>query len=535
MASRIRCASPPDRVPAARQRQVLETDVEQEPEACLHLLEHLPGDCRFPAAEGEAVEEGGALGDGQVADLGDGLLVDARGHGDRQDLRPQPGAGTRGTRHVAHIAVVAFLHLLRLGVLHPPLEEGHHALEIRVVGAHPAVPVLIPHVHLIGTALQHGLACLRRQVLPRGVHGKAQVFGQAGEQPGEVLRRPTHRPRRDRAVGEAQFRIRHHEFRVDLLADAEAGALGARAVGRVERERAGLEVVDVERVRVGAGEPFGEAPLPVVRVLVTVDELEHDDAVGEAQRRLHRVGEPLLRRPLDGQAVHHHLDVVLLLLLQLRRVGERIHRAVDADTRVALCVELVEEVDELALARAHHRREHLETGALLHREHLIHDLLRRLLRDPLATDRAVRGAGAREQQAQVVVDLGDGPDRRTRVAVGRLLVDGHGRRQALDEVDVGLVHLAEELARVRGQRLHVAALPLGEDRVEREARFPGPGQAGEDDEAVPRQIEIDPPQVVFARASDDQAVRHRLSLLVFSTVCFRPTAMLCEHSDRFLG
>ena len=43
-------------------------------------------------------------------------------------------------------------------------------------------------------------------------------------------------------------------------------------------------------------------------------------------------------------------------------------------------------------------------------------------------------------------------------------------RQALDEVDVGLVHLAEELAGVRRQRLDVAALALGEDRVERQAR-----------------------------------------------------------------
>ena len=41
-------------------------------------------------------------------------------------------------------------------------------------------------------------------------------------------------------------------------------------------------------------------------------------------------------------------------------------------------------------------------------------------------------------------------------------------RQALDEVDVGLVHLAEELPGVGGERLDVAALALGEDRVERE-------------------------------------------------------------------
>ena len=41
-------------------------------------------------------------------------------------------------------------------------------------------------------------------------------------------------------------------------------------------------------------------------------------------------------------------------------------------------------------------------------------------------------------------------------------------RQALDEVDVGLVHLAEELPGVGGERFDVAALALGEDGVEGE-------------------------------------------------------------------
>ena len=132
-------------------------------------------------------------------------------------------------------------------------------------------------------------------------------------------------------------------------------------------------------------------------------------------------------------------------------------------------------------------------------EHLVDDLLRRLPRDLLATHRAVRRARPGVQQTQVVVNLGDGADRRPRVAVGRLLVDRHRRRQTFDEVDVGLVHLAEELARVRRQRLDVTALALGEDRVERQLDLPEPGQPGEHDQAVAGQIEIDPSQIVLTR------------------------------------
>ena len=219
-------------------------------------------------------------------------------------------------------------------------------------------------------------------------------------------------------------------------------------------------------------------------VVLAVDELQHHDAVGQVQRSLHRIGQPLLGGRLDRQPVDDDLDVVLLLLLQRRRVGERIHHPVDPDPAVALRVQLVEQVDELALAGAHHRREHLKAQALVHCEHLVDDLLRGLPGDALTTHRAVRRPGARVEQAQIVIDLGDGADRRPRVAVGGLLVDRHRGRQAFDEVDVGFVHLAEELPGVRRKRLDVAPLALGEDRVERQGRLARTGQAGENDQRI---------------------------------------------------
>src|SRR5665213_2834689 len=122
-------------------------------------------------------------------------------------------------------------------------------------------------------------------------------------------------------------------------------------------------------------------------------------------------------------------------------------------------------------ATANQRREHLEPGALFELEDPIDDLLGGLPRDGPTADRAVRMPDARVQQPQVVVDLGDRADRRSRVAVCRLLVDRDRRRETLDEVDVGLVHLPKELPGIGRQRLDVASLTLGEDRVEGEARL----------------------------------------------------------------
>ena len=210
---------------------------------------------------------------------------------------------------------------------------------------------------------------------------------------------------------------------------------------------------------------------------VEVDEVEDHQPAGELERGLDRVGEPALGGLLDREPVDDDLDRVLLLLVELGRLVERVGLAVDPGPGEALGLELPEQLDVLALAAADHRRQHLEAAALLEGEDPVDDLLRRLPLDRRAAGRAVRAAGAGVEQPEVVVDLGDGADRRARVLRGRLLVDRDRGREALDEVDVGLVHLAEELAGVRRQRLDVAALALGEDRVEGQRGLAGAGQA----------------------------------------------------------
>ena len=200
--------------------------------------------------------------------------------------------------------------------------------------------------------------------------------------------------------------------------------------------------------------------------------------------------------------------VCLRLLVERGRVVERVGLAVDPGPREALGLELPEQLDVLALAAADDRGEHLEPRALLERQDAVDDLLRGLPLDRRAAGRAVRPAGAGVEQAEVVVDLGDRADGGAGVLGGGLLVDRDRRRQALDEVDVGLVHLAEELAGVRRQRLDVPALALGEDRVERQGRLARPGEPREDDQGVAGQVEGDVLEVVLARAADDELVCH---------------------------
>ena len=189
-------------------------------------------------------------------------------------------------------------------------------------------------------------------------------------------------------------------------------------------------------------------------------------------------------------------------------LGQVAQLAVDAGAHEPGLAQLDQLLAVLALAAAHDRRQDVDARALGQLQDAVDDLLHRLRRDRAPALRAVRRADAREQQAQVVVDLGDGADGRARVLAGRLLLDGDRRREALDRVDVGLLHLLEELPRVGRERLDVAPLPLGVDGVEGERRLARARQAGDDDQLVARDLDVDVLEVVLARPDDDDRVRH---------------------------
>ena len=361
---------------------------------------------------------------------------------------------------------------------------------------------------LAARAAQQHLARRLGQLLEGGIDVEAVVARHALEQREGVGIAPV--PALDRAARQAERGKGDHPVGVEHRRHAEAAAGRAGADRRVEREQARLELrerVVAER----AGELAREQVFSLsrlreragVRVPDRGTKLDRErPAVGDAQRRLVAFGQPLLDAWLDPDPVDDDVDVVLLRLLQLRHVGRLDRLAVDPEAHVALRLHVGEQVGELALPVAHHRREDHEAGVGGQGERRVDHLADALRLQRQIVVGAVRRAGAGVEQAQVVVDLGDGADGRSRVVRGRLLLDRDRGREALDHVDVGLVHQLQELPRIGREALDVAALAFGVERVEGEARLARAREAGDDDQAVPRDVEVDVLQVVGARAAD---------------------------------
>ena len=272
---------------------------------------------------------------------------------------------------------------------------------------------------------------------------------------------------------------------------------GQAPCGELKEKTRGCSSGQADAV-LGAGEALGE------RQRLAVDDVDRHEPVGEVERRLDRVREPVAQIVLHHEPVDDDLDRVLELLVELDLLVEVALLAVHLHAREALAAQLLQEVLVLALAVAHDRRVDRELRPLGQAQHLVDDRLDGLPRDRPAADRAVRPPDARVEEAEVVVDLGHRAHGRARVPRGRLLVDRDRRREPVDRVDVGLLHHLQELARVRGERLDVAALALGVDRVEGERGLPGAGEPGDGDQRVPRQADGDVLQVVLAGAVNDE-------------------------------
>ena len=485
------------------ERQVVESDVDQEAqpvEDLAHdaLADHLPG-----AWQRERVEPFERLAQREPRQFVDRPVGAARpdAHEARVDAQSHSIAGRAGAR--VQVLRQFLAHVRRVGFPVATLQVGDHALERVLAHRRAAAVGCVGERNLLAArAVQHHVANAFGQFLERRVDVEAVERGQVLQQLEVELVAAV--PPLDRARGEAQVGERHDAFRVEELHHAEPVALRAGADRVVEREQPRFELGQRMAAH-RAGELAGE------QLLVAAVDAERDRAaVGDTQRGFERLGQSLADRRRDLDPVDDHVDRVLLVAVQLRRIvgaefdDARLRSlAAHPHPHEPLRLQVGEQLEVLALAVGQHRREDHQPRALAHREHRVDHLRHGLrLERVLGMGRAVRRADPREQQPQVVVDLGDRADRRARVVAGGLLLDRDRRRQAFDQVDVGLFHQLQELPRVGRQRLDVATLALRVQRVEGERGLARSGQAGDHHQPVARHVEADVLQVVGARTPD---------------------------------
>ncbi len=275
----------------------------------------------------------------------------------------------------ALVAAEFFLDPGAVGLAKAPLHIRQDALE-RPVGRVFPEPVVVGHLDRLAVgAVEDGSPHLFRQVVPRRVHALPEVPGDAFERLRVILRRRM-RPRADRALGEAAALVMDDEagIEIELGAEPVAGRAGAERV--VEREQPRLDLGDRE-ARDRAGELRRKD-----RLLARIGVLGDRDAVGEVERGLERIGKPVAEIGRHDDAVDHHRDVVLQVLVERPDLVDLDHLAVDLDPLKAALFQVDELFAVLALAAARDRRQQVKPRPLRHRQYPVDHL-----RHGLADDR----------------------------------------------------------------------------------------------------------------------------------------------------
>ncbi len=193
---------------------------------------------------------------------------------------------------------------------------------------------------------------------------------------------------------------------------------------------------------------------------------------------------------MDDQAVYDGLDCVFNKTLQFWRLIEISHLSVDAGTDVTLRAQSLQHVRVLAFTAMHDGGQQHQARALGIAHHMVHHLTDRL---GLQASFMIGASGLtdpRVEQAQVVINLGDGADRRSRIMGDGFLLDGYRWREALYRIDVGFLHQRQELARIGRERFNIAALAFGVKRVESQGGFAGAREPSNDYKPIAGQIDV---------------------------------------------
>ena len=115
------------------------------------------------------------------------------------------------------------------------------------------------------------------------------------------------------------------------------------------------------------------------------------------------------------------------------------------------------------------------------------------------------------EQAQEMMNFGQGRDRALAASSTCALLDGDRGRDPEDVIDVGPCRGLDELARIRVQALQVAALALAKHDIEGQGAFTRARWTRNHREGTPLDVDVDVFQVVLSRPVDNDGAAGALA------------------------
>ena len=458
------------------ERQVTETHLVEVLQPVADFGQHAPGRFAVPFVELQSVEKGCELFDRHGNQFGDVLAP----YPHVQRFLAEPCSLAVGADGFSGVA------------------RQHDAVLYLVAFAFEVFEELVQSVKMLVPFPQQ-MPLLARELVERPVDGEVEFRGVQNQ----LLPPPFHRfapPAGDSVLIDTFGLVGHDQVLVDADHFAVTFAPGAGSHRIVETEHMLGRLLERDAVQLETRRETLDAICP----LLQDDDLA--DAVSVPKRVLDRVSQPAQRflvgrspGPVDddGQIVSSGVVV---------RAGDHLldekRFASGMDTLHSLADEQCQLLDQPLPFGQLQRSRYQYACPFGQRGDPVHDVGHRVAADLPARYGRIGASDAREEQFQVVVDFGRRADGRARIPRVDLLLDRDGRSDSGNQVDVGLVDLAQKLAGVGRQAFDVASLALGEDGVERERRLARARQSGYDDQLVMGYLDLYVLEIMYPGAFD---------------------------------
>ena len=487
----------------AGQGQVVQADIIEETDAGPDLLEHLFSDELLGLCQLQILQK--IL---QLFDRHAGQIIYIQiAHCDGQGFLFQAAAAAGLAGRDLHKGLILRAHGLGGCLAIAAAGVFQDSFENNRIDALAALSFIVD-IHTFVRAEHEHLPDLFGEFPPGRRHIKAVLLAERGQDGvGKASLVHTGLPAQDGdgPLADGKAVVRHQQTGIKLHAVAQSGAVGAGAERIIKGKTAGLDLGDADPA-VGAGKALAELQE------FSADDVRLHQSLGEGQGVFHGVRHAALGAGTDDQTVHHDLYIVLDIFVQGDVLGDIVHVSVDPKADIAGSSGPVNDLLMASLAAADDRGQDLDSRPLGQFHHAVHHLVYGLLCNLPAAVGAVRDTDPGVKQSEIVVDLCHRAHGGTGVAVGGFLIDGDRGRKSLDVFHIRLLHLAQELAGIGRERLHVAALSLCVDRVKGKRGLARTGQTGQDDQLVAGDGHIDPLEIMFVGAPDLDTVL-RIDLL----------------------
>jgi len=362
---------------------------------------------------------------------------------------------------------------------------------------------------------------LRTQLREGNVDREVVVVGQV-EQLLQLMCIGRAVPRRDGTFAECLSGVGNDQLHVQVDHVAEPFALRTGAQRAVEAVQARLGIGEIQ-LAVDAGEARAEAHPPP---RPAIDRVDHAPSTGRrnrrltifhqrvalapalGKRRLQRVTDPRCRNDSRHKPIDHHVP-----LAAGRRLpgptnveglaGEVYQVAVGDHADETLFGQRGGQSRAVFVIRHAGREGNHVASALGERPQHFGRALGRIAADFVPTLRADHAADLGVQQTQVIGRLGDRAHGRPTGAAGVPARHGDGRGDTVDPLRLRLFQPPEKLPGIGGEAFDVPALPLGVERVQRQAALAASAQPAQHDQVLVRDVQVDRLEVMYLDPPQD--------------------------------